>query len=153
MPGFVGKGKNTDLFARPDMRSTISAYDILNQICPFNAVRDIGFSGGVISITTKDEDDYRNDPDRTIKTIRPLGYQRPAEFYAPCYDTGNCGIDDGPYLRETLYWNPSIDIDNNKQASFKFFTGDATSTSYTITVEGVTANGELIHTTKKIGKK
>ena len=74
------------------------------------------------------------------------------EFYAPRYDTGNNGIGEGADLRETLYWNPSIAI-NNKQAHFNFYTNDAASTSYTITVEGVTANGELIHATKKITKK
>ena len=153
MPEFVGKGKNTDLFNQYDKRSVVNAYTLLNQVCPFNLVRDISFSGGVISITTKDEKEYGNDPDHTIKTIRPLGYQRPAEFYAPRYDTGSGGMGEGTDLRETLYWNPCIAIDGNKQARFNFYTGDATSTCYTITVEGVTTNGELIHAVKKIEKK
>lgn len=142
-----------DLFYQQDKRSVINAYDIVNQICPFNLVRDISHSGGVISITTKDESDYGNDPDYTIKTIMPLGFQRPAEFYAPRYDTGDNGIGEGTDLRETLFWNPSIAFGSDKQARFNFYTGDAASTSYTITVEGVTANGELIHAVKRIGKK
>ena len=153
MPEFVGKGKNTDLFNQQDKRSVVDAYTLLNQVCPFNLVRDISFSGGVISITTKDEKEYGNDPDNTIKTIRPLGYQRPAEFYAPRYDTGNNSIGEGTDLRETIYWNPSIAIGSNKQARFNFYTNDASSTSYTITVEGVTQSGELIHASKKITKK
>ena len=153
MPEFVGKGKNTDLFYQQDKRSVINAYDIVNQICPFNLIRDISHSGGVISITTKDESEYRNDPDYTIKTIMPLGFQRPAEFYVPRYDTGDNGIGEGTDLRETLFWNPSIAFGSDKQARFNFYTGDAASTSYTITVEGVTANGELIHAVKRIGKK
>jgi hypothetical protein len=56
-------------------------------------------------------------------------------------------------LRETLYWNPSIAIDGNKQAHFNFYTNGVANTSYTITVEGVTHSGELIHATKKITKK
>ena len=153
MPDFIGKGKNSDLFDQQDKRSVINAYDIVNQICPFNLVRDISHSGGVISITTKDESEYGYDPDYTIKTLRPLGYQRPAEFYSPRYDTGNGGIGEGTDLRETLYWNPCVTIDKNKQASFDFYTGDATGTSYTITLEGVTQAGELIHATKKIPKQ
>ena len=144
------------------------SFRMLKDMCPFDIVKQIDFirgaealafgggayKGGIVAITTKDGTELRKGrPDYTIKTFKPLGYQRPAEFYAPRYDTGNCGIGEGTDLRETIYWNPSIAIGTNKQARFNFYTGDAASTSYTITIEGVTANGELIHATKKITKK
>ena len=144
------------------------SFRMLKDMCPFDIVKQIDFirgaealafgggayKGGIVAITTKDGTELRKGrPDYTIKTFKPLGYQRPAEFYAPRYDTGNGGIGEGTDLRETIYWNPSIAIGNNKQARFNFYTGDAASTSYTITIEGVTANGELIHATKKITKK
>lgn len=153
LPEIVGKGQTTDLFIQQDKRSVISAYAILNQVCPFNLIRDISCSGGVISITTKDEKEYKDDPDYTIKTIIPLGYQRPAEFYAPRYDTGSGGIGEGTDLRETLYWNPSVAIDGNKLAHFHFYANDASNTTYTITVEGVTDSGEIIRASKQIVKK
>ena len=137
-------------------------------MCPFDIVKQIdyirgaealafgggAYKGGIVAITTKDGTELRKGrPDYTIKTFTPLGYQRPAEFYAPRYDTGNGGIGEGTDLRETIYWNPSIAIGTNKQARFNFYTGDAANTTYTITVEGVTQSGELIHAMKKITKK
>ena len=144
------------------------SFRLLKDLFPFQVVKQIdyirganalafgggAYKGGILSITTKDgTEKNKGSRDITLKTITPLGFQRPAEFYAPRYDTGNNGIGKGTDLRETLYWNPSIAISNSKQASFNFYTNDAASTSYTITVEGVTANGELIHATKKITKK
>ncbi len=144
------------------------SFRILKDMCPFDIVKQIdyirgaealafgggAYKGGIVAITTKDGTELRKGrPDYTIKTFTPLGYQRPAEFYAPRYDTGNGGIGEGTDLRETIYWNPSIAIGNNKQARFNFYTGDAANTTYTITVEGVTATGDLIHATKKINKK
>lgn len=142
-------------------------FNYLIQMYPFEIIKQIDFipgyagaafgggqyKGGLLCITTKDGSEKVNrKTDYTLKVISPLGFQRPAEFYAPRYDTGNSGIGEGTDLRETLYWNPSVTIDN-KQAHVNFYTNDAANTSYTITVEGVTQSGELIHATKKITKK
>lgn len=144
------------------------SFRMLKDMCPFDIVKQIDFirgaealafgggayKGGIVAITTKDGTELRKGrPDYTIKTFKPLGYQRLAEFYAPRFDTGNGGIGEGTDLRETIYWNPSIAIGNNKLAHFNFYTGDAANTTYTITVEGVTQSGELIHVMKKITKK
>ncbi len=134
-------------------------FDVVKQIDYIRGAEALAFGGGhfrggIIAITTKEGTELkRGRPDPTIKTIKPLGYQRPAEFYAPRYDTGGGGIGEGTDLRETLYWNPSIAIDDNKQARFNFYTNDVPNTNYTITVEGVTQSGELIHAVKKITKK
>ena len=148
--------------------SSDNSFQYLRQTIPFDIVKQIDFipgsaaitfgggryKGGVLCITTKDGSEKVNRRvDHTLKVVSPLGFQKPAEFYAPRYDTGNGGIGEGTDLRETIYWNPSIAIGNSKQASFNFYTNDAASTSYTITVEGVTTSGELIHETKKIIKK
>lgn len=145
-----------------------NTFNYLIQMYPFDIVKQIDYipgyaaiaigggryKGGVICVTTKDgSEKVTKKTDFTLKVVSPLGYQKPAEFYAPRYDTGNNGIGEGTDLRETLYWNPSITIGTNKQARFNFYTGDAASTTYTITVEGVTQAGELIHATKKISKK
>ena len=142
-------------------------FNYLIQMYPFEIVKQIdyipGYSGiafgggrykgGVLCITTKDgSEKIARKTDYTLKLVSPLGFQRAAEFYAPRYDTGNNGMGEGTDLRETLYWNPSITIGSNKQARFNFYTNDAASTSYTITVEGVTSSGELIHAVRKITK-
>ena len=144
------------------------SFRLLKDLFPFQVVKQIdyirganalafgggAYKGGILSITTKDgTEKNKGSRDITLKTITPLGFQRPAEFYAPRYDTGNNGIGEGTDLRETIYWNPSIAIGSSKQARFNFYTNDAASTSYTITVEGVTQSGELIHAVKKITKK
>ncbi len=142
------------------------AYDLLQSMYPFNWVRQVSFippgssagfssyAGGILRITLKNgTEEGSSKRNYTIKKFLPFGYQMPAEFYAPRYDTGDNGIGEGTDLRETLYWCPSVAIDGNKQARFNFYTNDATSTSYTITVEGITQSGELIHATKKITKK
>ena len=173
-PSTVGMGQivaprgNTSSGANILASGSDDSFRMLKDMCPFDIVKQIdyirgaealafgggGYKGGIIAITTKDGTELRKGrPDYTIKTFIPLGYQKPAEFYAPRYDTGNNGIGEGTDLRETIYWNPSIAIGTNKQARFNFYTNDAASTSYTITIEGVTANGELIHETKKITKK
>jgi hypothetical protein len=143
-------------------------FNYLIQMYPFEIVKQIDFipgysgmafgggryKGGILCITTKDgSEKVARKTDYTLKVVSPLGFQRAAEFYAPRYDTGNNGIGEGTDLRETLYWNPSIAIGSNKQARFNFYTNDAASTSYTITIEGVTQSGELIHAVKKITKK
>ena len=164
------KAVYVERYAKPEMMGTSSdnSFQYLRQTIPFDIVKQIDFipgsaaitfgggryKGGVICITTKDGSEKVNKRvEYTLKVVSPLGFQRPAEFYAPRYDSGNDGIGEGTDLRETIYWNPSIAIGNNKQARFNFYTNDAANTSYTITVEGVTQSGELIHATKKITKK
>jgi hypothetical protein len=158
---------NTSSSTPQIMRSASDdAYNHLQMMYPFTWVRQISFippgssagfssyAGGILRITLKNgTEEGSSKRNYTIKKFSPLGFQRAAEFYAPRYDTGNNGIGEGTDLRETLYWNPSIAIISNKQARFNFYTNDAASTSYTITIEGVTANGELIHAVKKISKK
>lgn len=152
-------GANTMVSASDD------SYNLLQMMYPFTWVRQIDFippgasagfssyAGGILSITLKNgTEEGFSKRNYTIKKFLPLGFQRAAEFYAPRYDTGNNGMGEGTDLRETLYWNPSITIGSNKQARFNFYTNDAASTSYTITVEGVTSSGELIHAVKKITK-
>ena len=156
----LSTGANTMVSASDD------SYNLLQMMYPFTWVRQIDFippgasagfssyAGGILRITLKNgTEEGFSKRNYTIKKFLPLGYQRAAEFYAPRYDTGNNGIGEGTDLRETLYWNPNVAIGSNKQARFNFYTNDVANTSYTITVEGVTQSGELIHATKKITKK
>ena len=134
----------------------------IEMVAPFSIVKQIDFvmpndavflgpraSGGVIRIITKDGTEIENRKlSPNFKAIIPLGYQKPAQFYSPRYEftTGSDGSD----LRSTVYWNPSVKIGANGRSNFTFYTTDAASSSYTITVEGITSAGEIIHATNHI---
>ncbi|MBO5016148.1 MAG: Plug domain-containing protein, partial [Bacteroidaceae bacterium] len=75
----------------------------------------------------------------------PLGYQLPAEFYSPKYVAEVKGKNDN---RHTLHWQPNVVISQDGKADFNFYTGDKTG-NYTVVVQGVTTDGEIIHAKKQ----
>ena len=70
---------------------------------------------------------------------RPIGWQRPAKFYTPKYETKSSLTDFEP-MRATLYWNPSLELTDGK-ADFEFYTSDSDA-PYTVIVEGLTNEGK-----------
>ena len=73
----------------------------------------------------------------------PLGYQQPAEFYAPKYDTPEKKNIQEPDRRATIHWQPVVKTDSQGVAAFEFYTADE-NTSYTVIIEGVTDDGKII---------
>jgi len=143
----------------------IDDYDIDNEVEPSNIER-IGVlkgtqamilggtgSGGAVVITTK-RGRFVTDhsPKFNIKMLNPLGYQKPAEFYSPRYDTQEEKNRWNPDMRTTIYWNPNVHILSSGEASFDFYTADA-STTYTIVIEGITPEGSIIQKVQKISRK
>jgi len=101
---------------------------------------------GVIAIYTKTGN--RTSIKRPyLKTIIPLGFQTPVEFYTPKYNLPEQNT--MPDLRTTIHWQPSLTTDETGTASFSFYTADAPST-YSIVIEGVTDNGKIIYKRDKI---
>ncbi len=86
-----------------------------------------------------------------IVRIRPLGYQRPAEFWAPKYMTQKQKESPEPDLRTTIYWNPSVTVSEGGECRFEFWTADKDS-EYQIVGEGLSQDGKAleIHSTIKI---
>ena len=140
----------------------------LDQQIPFDAIKRIdyisagmamalagrGSAGGAIVITTKDgKEKYMKQKNFFIHKVMMLGVQQPVEFYSPDYDLGDCGMAPGTDLRNTLYWNPCVQVGGDGKSSFSFFAADVPSTTYTITIEGITADGNIIATTHKIQKQ
>ena len=76
-----------------------------------------------------------------MEFVSPLGYQTPAEFYAPAYATEKARRSMVPDYRTTLYWNPTVKLDDTGQATVEFYTSDAPA-DYDITIEGHHADGE-----------
>ena len=109
-----------------------------------------GSANGAISITTK-----RGGPqDKTfqmsnIKMLTHLGYQTPAEFYSPKYDTPEAKHLGNPDYRTTILWKPDIVIDDNGEAHFDFYTSDFAST-YSVVIEGLLNDGQIIRRIEKI---
>ncbi|MCL1821387.1 MAG: carboxypeptidase regulatory-like domain-containing protein [Prolixibacteraceae bacterium] len=101
------------------------------------------FEGKVIAIWTNGgSSSHLLQKAPNVKPVMPLGFQRPAEFYAPKYDTPE--RNQKPDLRTTIHWQPSITTDENGKASFSFYTADAPST-YTVVIEGMTADGRIVY--------
>ena len=108
---------------------------------------------GIISITLKHGEDLDNaiskTPSTEIGLTSPLGYQTPAEFYAPAYATEKARRSMAPDYRTTLYWNPTVKLDDTGQAIVEFYTSDAPA-DYDITIEGITQTGKIVRTVKII---
>ncbi|WP_299681695.1 TonB-dependent receptor plug domain-containing protein [uncultured Dokdonia sp.] len=110
---------------------------------------------GVIVITTKNKTHrysikkrWRKDyPDVTyaiknLNTYRNKVYHNTSKrFYMPIYN--NAVIpEQRDDFRNTIYWNPVVQTNNEGKATFKFYTSDAV-TSFKITTEGVSHTSAL----------
>lgn len=106
-----------------------------------------GLAGGIIAITLKTgmelEKAVSNTPSMDVVLAFPLGYQAPAEFYAPAYATEKDRRSMVSDYRTTLYWNPAVKLDDTGRATVEFYTSD-TPADYDITIEGVTQQGKII---------
>jgi hypothetical protein len=68
--------------------------------------------------------------------------QVPREFYAPRYDTEALQRSRLPDLRNLLYWNPLINLIENKPQTLGFFTSDQAG-RYLVVTQGLTPDGQL----------
>ena len=78
----------------------------------------------------------------SMATVRQQGYEQPAEFYSPQYDTP--AASDRPDYRTTLYWTPRLTTDADGRAQVRFYASDV-SRRYLVTLEGVSSDGTIVH--------
>lgn len=94
---------------------------------------------GVISVITKTANDITYNPVSYSVNTNISGYDAPRVFYSPKHisksQTGQL-----PDLRSTLYWFPDIKVVTNQDYLIKYYNADVSST-YKITVEGITSSG------------
>jgi hypothetical protein len=112
-------------------------------------------AGGIIAFFTKDGKSGRlqsPNPPPYARTVMPLGIQRPAEFYAPGYDTRQPKAGGKPDVRKTVYWQPVLRTGADGKAAFEFYTSD-TDSSCTVVIEGISSSGKIIRQKKKIGRE
>ena len=124
-------------------------YDNMNMISAYNIGRVYVTDGAILMYSKKN-----SSPEGQfhVKMLMPLGYQKPAEFYAPKYDTPGARDYGIPDLRTTIHWQPKVQTDDTGRAAFDFYTADAES-NYTVVIEGVTDNGKIIYKKGKIERK
>lgn len=96
-----------------------------------------------IAITLKKDLPVSEGLPKNIDFIRLLGYQKPAAFYSPKYETMQQQENPMPDLRTTLYWNPKVQTDEQGNASVEFYTADSEA-PFSVVVEGITDDGRLI---------
>lgn len=120
-----------------------------------SAILGMRGSGGAVVIKTKTGNGaFSTINSFNIGTITPLGYQTPAEFYSPKYETKEQKNNTDPDLRTTIYWKPDVIVSEDGKASFEFYTADTDrQTSYSIIIQGVTDDGQIIYKTEKIKVK
>jgi hypothetical protein len=108
-------------------------------------------ANGVINITTK-RGGENNYPERDLSNYivyTPLGYQQPVDFYSPNYETSEAKYLSIPDFRTTIFWKPDIVVDDAKEATFEFYTSDFP-TTYSVVIEGLTTNGQIVRQVEKI---
>ena len=149
----IAKGKNMaygGLYMHP---ISVNRFDC--DMIPIDAVKQIDIipssmttlfgsrigSAAAVVITTKDGSELRSknyeDMIRlNIQVSGPLGYQKPAEFYFPKYETDRQRSAPERDLRTTIYWSPFVQNDKSGFTKLEFYSADESPT-YTIHLEGV----------------
>ena len=98
-----------------------------------------GFSDGAISIILKDDKDIVNNSVYHSVNVRFSGFSEPRIFYSPKHHT-KLESDYKPDLRTTLYWEPNIKVENNKDVLLNYYNADNPS-KVKVIVEGITTGG------------
>lgn len=104
---------------------------------------------GAIVVTTKNGFIQKNKMNSNMQTITTLGYQQTVEFYSPAYDTEAKKESVKPDLRSTIYWNPSVQVDESGTVQVSFYTADSAA-DYGVVIEGVCTSGNLIYSGEKV---
>ncbi len=109
-------------------------------------------TGGVIAIEARKYSAAEQVKDMaSVVNLSNLGYQKPTALYQPRYEVAEVLADKKPDFRTTLYWSAELEVDDTGEINFDFYTADK-ATSYTITLEGVTDDGEIYRASKSIDR-
>ncbi|MDW7693874.1 hypothetical protein R9C00_03875 [Flammeovirgaceae bacterium SG7u.111] len=95
--------------------------------------------GGLLHVVSKKGDLGELELPESAKRVYINALEPQREFYSPSYNESN--LDSRiPDFRNTLYWNPSVQTDEQGNATISFFTSDDTG-NYSISVEGLSEEG------------
>ncbi|MBR5105617.1 MAG: hypothetical protein IKU93_04175 [Alistipes sp.] len=102
----------------------------------------MGSETGAIILHVKDINAREKFLINSMAEVVVPGYAAPAEFYAPDYSVKNDKSKKDN--RTTIAWVPSLQSNSLGDASISFWTADRPS-NYRVVIEGITAEGELLH--------
>ena len=105
---------------------------------------------GVIVIATKSKREPLGEIALNRKSVTLQGYQSPAEFYSPRYETTADRNRSKPDLRTTVHWAPGLHTAADAPAVFDFYTADGLPTTYSVVIEGLTSDGRIVRAVEKI---
>lgn len=111
----------------------------IEAVCNSRVFGSLNFNG-ILSVFTVP--DVISDIHYNPKALHlpPVGLLNRSHFIFPDYSAGERKNSRFPDFRQTLYWNPSVEINGDRTLSFEFFTSDNKGT-YAINVEGITSDG------------
>jgi len=114
------------------------------EITPLNYVYHGIVLEGILHFITKNKnlDSYKFDSN--IFRQAYSFYQPNNKFDTPDYNSNINKINKIPDFRNTLYWNPELNLDENGKLNVEFFTSDE-KTDYTITIEILKSDGKVAH--------
>jgi hypothetical protein len=117
----------------------IDRIDVLKSVGA-TSVFGMRAASGVINLITKtgESSEIETKVEHTSKIIIS-GYYAPRIFYSPQH-LPNSGTDYKPDLRNTLLWNPDINLSGNAITTLDFYNGD-NSAKIKIHAEGITMDG------------
>lgn len=124
---------------------TINFYDGASAAMYSNA------AGGVFVINLREGASYSGSSvtSPSIITVDHLGYQPPMQLYQPRYNVPSLKADLPPDFRTTIFWDGTLTPNEEGYIEFELYTADK-ATSYTVTLEGVTDDGEICQATSTI---
>lgn len=102
----------------------------------------MGSETGAIILHVKDINAREKFLINSMAEVIVPGYAPPREFYAPDYSVTNDRSKKDN--RTTIAWVPSLQSNSLGDASISFWTADRQS-DYRVIIEGITAEGELLH--------
>jgi len=106
---------------------------------------DLFFDNGIILIWTKEHNFWALNSTDANREISIQFYEPSISIKFPDYSVQhNYNL---PDFRQTLYWNPDIQIDKNKSVNLEFYSSDEKGT-FEIIFEGVSAKGQPVYICK-----
>lgn len=79
-------------------------------------------------------------PKTNVIDLFPLGYIKERKFYTPKYETEQQKATND--YRTTVYWNPTVQLDENGKATLDFYNADGNG-KYKVVVEGLDSAGRI----------
>lgn len=110
------------------------------------AISDNRFSNNAERRKARDADDELFDVALQRQAVQV--YYRAKEFAAPIYDKQE-NVESRTDFRNTIYWNPNVEIDKTGKKTVEFYTSDDI-TSFRTTLEGVASDGTIGRAEKTI---